>query len=269
MKLAVGDLVMHRDSPQSTGEFGVIRRSNKGTALVHFKNREIYIRAAALAPIATAQFALDSQREKTDMSRLDQSPSHFISIEIPATGPLAAEVKRYQEWVQEGAGDVIIGKAQKLTALHITLGVLPVLDDELETVKKAIRKAFDKFKDGLLFEQGFLLNFRSLGFLGESGSLFMKPAIGAESLRNLRGCLEDELSAFLTERECNLHLTIFRKMTLDEDKMRALLNTGCNWRTSGFSAEILTLRQMKAPGIDLMNILTCSLSCDKLAPSSG
>ena len=79
------------------------------------------------------------------MSRLDQSPSHFISIEIPATSPLVAEVKRYQEWVQEGAGDVIIGKAQKLNSLHITLGVLLVLDDELEIVKKAIRKAFDKF----------------------------------------------------------------------------------------------------------------------------
>ena len=93
MELAVGDLVMHRDSPLSTGEFEVNKISNKGTALVRFKNREIYIRAAALAPIATAQFALDSQREKTDMSRLDQSPSHFISIEIPAIGPLAAEVK--------------------------------------------------------------------------------------------------------------------------------------------------------------------------------
>ena len=73
----------------------------------------------------------------------------------------------------------------------------------------------------------------------------MKPAIGEESLCNLRGCLEDELSAFLTEREYNLHLTIFRKMTVDEDKMRALLNTGCNWRTSGFSAETLTLRLIK------------------------
>ena len=81
--------------------------------------------------------------------------------------------------------------------------------------------------------------------------------------------MEDELSAFLTERECNLHLTVFRKMTLDDDRMKALLNTGCNWRTSGYSAEILTLRQMKAPGIDLMNILTCSLSSDNLAPSSG
>ena len=134
-----------------------------------------------------------------------------------------------------------------------------MLNDELESVKKAIRKAFEKFKDGLLFEQGFLLNFRSLGFFGESGSLFMKPAIGAESLRSLRGCLEDELSPFLTERECNMHLTIFRKMSLDEDKMRALLNTGNNWRTSGFSAETLTLRQMKAPGVDLLNILKCSL----------
>ena len=97
MELAVGDLVMHRDSPLSTGEFGVIKRSNKGTALVRFKNKEIHIGAAALAPIATAQFALGSQKEKTNMSRLGQSPSHFISMEIPAVGPLAAEVKRYQE----------------------------------------------------------------------------------------------------------------------------------------------------------------------------
>ena len=68
---------------------------------MRFKNREIYIGAAALAAIATVQFALASQREKTNLSRLGQSRSHFISIEIPAIGPLAAEVKRYQEWVQE------------------------------------------------------------------------------------------------------------------------------------------------------------------------
>ena len=119
---------MHGDSPLSTGEFGVIKSSN----------------------------SLGNQKEKTIISRIGQTPSHFISMEVPAEGPLAAEVKRYQEWVQEGAGDVIIGKAQKLSSLHVTLGVLLVLEDELEPVKKAIKKAFEKFKDWLLFEQGFL-----------------------------------------------------------------------------------------------------------------
>ena len=62
------------------GEFGVIKSSNKGTALVRFKSKEIYIGAAALSPIATAKFSLGNQKEKTNMSRIDQTPSHFISM---------------------------------------------------------------------------------------------------------------------------------------------------------------------------------------------
>ena len=78
MSLAVGGLIMHKDGPFSMGEFGVVKGLSRGTALVRFKNRELYnyIGAAALAPIATAQFALISRSDKSNMDRLNQPPSH-------------------------------------------------------------------------------------------------------------------------------------------------------------------------------------------------
>ena len=110
MSLAVGDLIMHKDGPFSMGEFGVVKGLSRGTALVRFKNREVYIGAAALAPIATAQFALISRSDKSNMDRLNQPPSNFISIKVSSTAQgIMKEVEHFQEWIQEGAGNETIG----------------------------------------------------------------------------------------------------------------------------------------------------------------
>ena len=251
MNIAIGDLTSHRANPLETGKFGIVEKLNRGTAQVRFRDGTRRIGVAALTPVATQQFALDQERVK--MTRSDETPSHFLSIEIPEyEHQLIKRVESFQNKIK----DIFpgIGKIQKLDTLHLTLGVLKINKDELETVKNLTIKAFDKFKDQLPWKTksgrtpGFMLSFRGAGIFMESGSLFLKPSVGSENLRKLRNCIEEELKDYLTEVSCDLHLTIMRKMNdVPEEKVLALLNSCQSWETGTVLAESLTLRQMKGP----------------------
>ena len=180
------------------------------------------------------------------MSRADEKPTHFLSIEIPEyEHQLIKRVESFQNEVRNIFPG--IGKIQKLDTLHLTLGVLKIKEDELETVKVLTTKAFDKFKDQLPWKTksgrtpGFMLSFRGAGIFMESGSLFLKPSVGSENLRKLQNCIEEELKDYLTEVTCDLHLTVMRKMEgVPEEQVMALLNSCQSWETGPILAETLS-----------------------------
>ena len=264
VNITVGDLISHRANPLETGKFGIVENLSRGTAQVRFRDSTRRIGVAALTPIATQQFALDQQGVK--MTRSDEIPSHFLSIEIPEfEHQLIKKVESFQNEIQ----DIFpgIGKIQKLNTLHLTLGVLKINTDEIEKVKELAIKAFDRFKEHLPWKTksgktpGFMMSFRGAGIFMESGSIFLKPSVGSENLRKLRNYVDEELKDYLTEICCDLHLTIMRKMNdIPEEKILAFLNSCQSWETGTVLAESLTLRQMKGPESEKADLLTYHLS---------
>ena len=122
--------------------------------------------AGNLIPVASGQS--DGRELQGNMNRVGKQFSHFISVSISGDKDLDL-IKAYQDKLGEVPG---IGKKKNPKKMHITLGCINIMEDEVEETEMKFMKIGEKFTD-VTRPGPFFLNLRGLEMGDRSEVLFV------------------------------------------------------------------------------------------------
>ena len=248
-EVGLGSVVMIERNPSVGPELGVLVHIDRGECSVKLKNFTLLTTLAALTPITLMG------KESTKMDPI----SHFLSVEVSGV-----ETKKRLEEMQEQMGQVAgIGKATKGKSLHLTLGVLKVPPEEVETVKSKTKKAVEAFLDMTESNAGFLITCGSIKFMKHS-VLALKIEMGKEVCNMLRHLIEIELEPWLADLRFSAHITIFTNSSVAESERRQLGESVKHRKLGCLICETITLRAKKTETEKSFNILECSLKGEQM-----
>jgi len=135
------------------------------------------------------------------------NPNYFLGLRITSSSILEKIGKLQTELISKN--EVLSNYIEPPCKAHVTLSVMHLEDDELETCKSMLQ---EKFKPNLS-EADRTLTFEGLGRFGNR-VLFVKPHTGIESLQKMHEDLQNLLieSELKTEvgRDFHPHVTMFK-----------------------------------------------------------
>ena len=140
--------------------------------------------------------------------------------------------------------------------------VINTKPEKLEEFCRKLELGFDRFRDLLASDRGFMVSLSGMGF-GDHGVCWLNIGVGRELIKAFREILEDDVGNHITDGRFMPHISIFKRNTMNDVTKKQLAESVQFMKLGPIVATGASLRSKKDKARNILSEILLSNSFQK------